>query len=73
VDTKRPRVSYTFLFDNGSVDADARFVVWAEGRGLVLKFAWLDLRDPRLGDLVYPASAAARVGYDLDSRPEPSP
>jgi hypothetical protein len=70
-DTRRPRVAYTFQFESGPVEAEARFVVWAQGQGLVLKFAWLALRDQEEGDLVYPASAIDAVGYDPLSQPEP--
>ncbi|MHC4991415.1 MAG: DUF4190 domain-containing protein [Planctomycetota bacterium] len=69
-DTRRPRVAYTFEFESGPVEAEAQFVVWAQGEGLVLKFAWLAFRDHELGHLVYPASAADVVGYDPVSRPE---
>jgi hypothetical protein len=71
VDTRRPRVAYTFEFESGPVEAEARFVVWAQGQGLVLKFAWLAFRDQEEGDLVYPASATDGVGYDPVSQPEP--
>jgi hypothetical protein len=69
-DTRRPRVAYTFEFESGPVEAEAEFVVWAQGQGLVLKFAWLAFRDQELGHLVYPASAADVVGYDPVSQPE---
>ena len=69
-DTRRPRVAYTFEFESGPVEAEAEFVVWAQGKGLVLKFAWLAFRDKELGHLVYPASAADVVGYDPVSQPE---
>jgi hypothetical protein len=64
-------VAYTFEFESGPVEAEARFVVWAQGQGLVLKFAWLAFRDQEEGDLVYPASATDGVGYDPVSQPEP--
>ncbi|MHC4766770.1 MAG: DUF4190 domain-containing protein [Planctomycetota bacterium] len=69
-DTRRPRVAYTFEFESGPVEAEAEFVVWAPGQGLVLEFAWLAFRDQELGHLVYPASAADVVGYDPVFQPE---
>jgi hypothetical protein len=68
--TRRPRVAYTFEFESGPVEAEAEFVVWARGQGLVLKFAWLAFRDQELGHVVYPASATDVVGYDPVSQPE---
>jgi hypothetical protein len=70
-DTRRPRIAYTYEFESGTVEAEAQFVVWAPGQGLVLKFAWLAFRDQEAGDLIYPASATDIAGYDPDSRPEP--
>ena len=69
-DTRRPRIAYMFEFESGPVEAEAEFVAWAQGQGLVLKFAWLAFRDQELGHLVYPASAAGVVGYDPVSQPE---
>ncbi|MCZ6445031.1 MAG: DUF4190 domain-containing protein [Planctomycetota bacterium] len=63
VNRYRPRIPYTLDFASGPVEAEAEFIVLADDRwDLVLKFAWLVLHDPELGDLVYPASAAAIVG-----------
>ena len=58
-----------------SVETEAEFIVWAEGQRLALelRFGWLAFRDPQQGDLVYPASAAGRVGYDHVPPPEPAP
>jgi hypothetical protein len=72
-DTRHPRIAYTFQFESGPVEAEARFVVWAQQQGLVLKFAWLVLRNREAGDLVYPAAAADVVGYDPVSRSEQPP
>ena len=52
---RRGVIPYTFFFESGSVDVDAEFVVSADdGSGLVLRFAWVVIRDQALGDLGYP-------------------
>jgi hypothetical protein len=73
VDTRRLRLTYLYQFEAGPVETEAEFVVWDEGQGLALRFGWLAFRDPQQGDLVYPASAAGRVGYDPVPPPEPAP
>ena len=58
-DFRRAAIPYTYFFENGPVDVDAEFVVQADdGSGLVLRFAWMIIRDEALGDLAYPKSAA---------------
>ena len=57
-DLRRAAIPYTYFFENGTVDVDAEFVVSAnDGSGLVLRFAWVVIRDEVLGDLAYPKSA----------------
>jgi hypothetical protein len=74
VDTRGLRLSYLYQFEAGPVATEAEFVVrGAQGRRLVLRFAWLALHDPERGDLVYPQSASDRLGYDPDSPSESSP
>ena len=53
---RRAVILYEFQFETGPVDAEAEFVVSREdGSGLVLKFAWVVVRDPVAGDVWYPA------------------
>ncbi len=58
-DVRQPWIPYAFRFESGRLDADAQFIVVEPGQGLILKFAWVAIRDPQLGDLVYPAAATA--------------
>lgn len=58
----RVRIPYTLQFEGAAVEADAEFVLFDDAGGLVLGFGWVALRDDELGDLVYPASAAAVAG-----------
>jgi hypothetical protein len=67
---RRPRIAYTFEFESGPVEAEAQFVIWDEGTGLVFKFAWLALRDRERGDLAFPKSAGGPLEYDPVSQPE---
>ncbi len=55
---RRARIPYTFLFETGPVEVEAEFVVAADGGGLVLRFAWVVIHDPVMGDVAYPAAAA---------------
>lgn len=58
----RSRIGYVLSFGGGRVQAEAEFVVWATGEGFVGRFAWLGVRDPESGDLVYPLAAIADDG-----------
>ena len=51
---RRAAILYEFQFETGPVDAEAEFVMSKDGGGLVLKFAWVVIRDPVAGDLRYP-------------------
>ncbi len=54
---RRAVILYEFQFENGPVDVEAEFVLSREdGSGLVLKFAWVVIRDPAAGDIRYPGS-----------------
>jgi len=54
---RRAVILYEFRFETGPVDVEAEFVLSREdGSGLVLKFAWIVIRDPAAGDLRYPGS-----------------
>lgn len=54
------RIPYEMVFETGPIKAEAEFILFSpEGKGFVGRFAWLALRDPELGDLVFPASAAS--------------
>ena len=55
---RRARIPYTFLFETGPVEAEAEFIIAAEHGGFVLRFAWVVIHDPVMGDLVYPATEA---------------
>ena len=52
---RRAAILYEFQFETGPVDAEAEFVLSRDGGGLVLKFAWVVIRDPVAGDVRYPA------------------
>ncbi len=55
---RRAAILYEFRFETGPVDAEAEFVLSREdGSGLVLKFAWVVIRDPAAGDVRFPGSA----------------
>ena len=57
---RRAVILYEFQFETGPVDAEAEFVLSREdGSGLVLKFAWVVIRDPVAGDVTYPAGLSA--------------
>lgn len=59
---RRAAIAYTFFFESGPVNVDAEFVMSADdGSGLVLRFAWVVIRDKALGDLAYPKSAAPEL------------
>ncbi len=49
----RMTIPYEFVFENGPVDAEAEFVR-NDPSGLVLKFAWVVVRDSVAGDVRYP-------------------
>lgn len=52
---RRAAIPYEFMFESGPIDAEAEFVLSRDdGGGLVLKFAWVVIRDPVAGDLRYP-------------------
>ncbi len=52
---RRAAISYEFLFETGPVDVEAEFVLSRDdGSGLVLRFAWVVVRDPIAGDVRYP-------------------
>lgn len=54
------RIPYEMVFETGPIKAEAEFILFSpEGTGFVGRFAWLAVRDPELGDLVFPASAAS--------------
>ena len=55
---RRARIPYTLLFETGPVEAEAEFIIAADGGGFVLRFAWVVIYDPVMGDLVYPATEA---------------
>ncbi len=56
---RRAVILYEFQFETGPVDAEAEFVLSREdGSGLVLKFAWVVIRDPAAGDVRYPGLSA---------------
>ena len=56
---RRAVILYEFQFETGPVDAEAEFVLSREdGSGLVLKFAWVVIRDPAAGDVGYPSLSA---------------
>ncbi len=55
---RRARIPYTFHFETGPVEAEAEFIIAAEHGGFVLRFAWVVIHDPVMGDLVYPATEA---------------
>ena len=57
---RRARIPYTFHFETGPVEAEAEFIIAADSGGLVLRFAWVVIHDPVMGDLVYPATEAPR-------------
>lgn len=68
-------IPYTMEFDRATVEADAAFLIYETPRRLVLRWAWLAIRDPVEGDLVYPSSMldaaeAAREPPDLPPPPE---
>ncbi len=71
IDVRRPRVPYQLRFESGAADADALFVIAEPGQGFVLKFAWLVVRDPQGGDLVYPSSAAPLIDPPTQTGPQP--
>lgn len=54
---RRAAILYDFQFETGPVDTEAEFVVSEDGGGLVLKFAWVVIRDPVAGDVWYPPSS----------------
>jgi hypothetical protein len=54
---RRAAILYEFQFETGPVDAEAEFVLSKDGGGLVLKFAWVVIRDPVEGDVRYPATS----------------
>ncbi len=85
-DRWRPRIRYLLRFEAGEVEAEALFIIREPASrraanqerqgglhfyGLVLKFAWLAVKDEELGDLVYPGSAMTEVGAAVDDQ-EPS-
>ena len=53
---RRAAILYEFQFETGPVDTEAEFVLSKDGGGLVLKFAWVVIRDPEAGDVRYPAT-----------------
>ncbi len=56
---RRAVILYEFRFETGPVDVEAEFVLSREdGSGLVLKFAWVLIRDPAAGDVRYPGLSA---------------
>ena len=57
---RRARIPYTFHFETGPVEAEAEFIIAEEEGGLVLRFAWVVIYDPEMGDLVYPATEVPR-------------
>ena len=54
---RRAAILYEFQFETGPVDAEAEFVMSKDGGGLILKFAWVVIRDPVAGDVWYPPSS----------------
>ncbi len=57
---RRAVLLYEFQFETGPVDAEAEFVLSREdGSGLVLKFAWVVIRDPAAGDVTFPTILSA--------------
>jgi hypothetical protein len=71
----RRRIHYLLEFESGRVAAETEFVLREAGRGgFVFRFAWIAIRDDRLGDLVYPKSAQAIADTTApDSTPAPEP
>ncbi len=56
---RRAVILYEFQFETGPVDVEAEFVLSRDdGSGLVLKFAWVVIRDPTAGDVRYPSLSA---------------
>jgi len=52
------RIPYQMEFETGPIMAEGLFVISTPQEGLVARFAWLAVRDPARGDMVFPASAA---------------
>ena len=56
---RRATILYEFQFETGPIDVEAEFLLSREdGTGLVLKFAWVVIRDPAAGDVRYPVLSA---------------
>ena len=57
LDGRAPIVPYLVTFERATIAAEARFAVLDERSRLALGFAWIAIRDPERGDLVYPPTA----------------